>query len=959
MTKTLFSIRIAMLLSLLSIVGWSCSDDFEIQEDFIEKKDHITLNITAGSPDTRAEQLAGEDAFNENLIRTVDLFFFPANADPTVKSVYYAHINGLNAKVQTVVAAKLPLDKVSDLFGIAGNNPCEVYAVVNCAEAHSLNTPTKGELDALQTGVKNAEAEGFNTAGAPADFVMYSGPGQTISYNKTNNSATGTINVKRVAAKIRLAANVQSSLYQSPDGKILYPDTDESQEQFEARMEKEVEKGTIKKWTPQLSNMRTYIVNGVNNARLDGKYSDSDGSDLLNPVYYYSGDIRNDAHNRRLLDPKQDYGVNKPSGLPASPVEGDTEFTYYNWTPIYTYPNQWENTEEEEGRTYLIVMVPWSDSDNVNANYQNTYYQVPLTRMTDENTVFSNHYYRIRLNIGVIGSFKIQEPVELDASYDIHPWGQETIGVDINEYRYLVVNDKVWEVDGEENVTIPFYSSHDVKVVNVKFTYYNFNDTWNGRTYMGEVHERSFGETENEATKLTPGNDGDGVYDYIIDNDARTLTFIHPFFDWDEYDSSGSRILNTAANADPAFFRKNGDIPICKFDIEITIRHYDMGDGTPYEETIYIHQKPSIYIDPERNLSAAGTNQYLCVNGNRTVVERNGFNEWDGVIAIGEFSGVNNNPNMYTIYVTQLSPGDDEKYNIGDPRSLDYNRNLSNGSFLKPEDRGYVNPHSIWGRATFTRFLLTDLFNYDKRSSFIWAYSYTRRLIGNSGWTAIYSYTYDFVDSRYETSKPRNEGTDHTDQNYVNNKNNLVYYYPADETPAGEPGSKASFIAPAFRIASSFGKTTEMDKESARRRCASYQEAGYPAGRWRLPTKAEIEYVVALSAKKRIPHLFGVADRLSVYWSSTGAVTVVIDPEGNVTEIRDAINSDDPYGGQNRDYVKGWYSVRCIYDDWYWVKPDGTPDRLSPTSTTFTWGDKEKQNPQETQNLLRKARKKK
>ena len=41
--------------------------------------------------------------------------------------------------------------------------------------------------------------------------------------------------------------------------------------------------------------------------------------------------------------------------------------------------------------------------------------------------------------------------------------------------------------------------------------------------------------------------------------------------------------------------------------------------------------------------------------------------------------------------------------------------------------------------------------------------------------------------------------------------------------------------------------------------------------------------------------------------------------------------------------------MRCVYDEWYWVNADGSPD-LAPggdRTTTFYWGDKEKENPQQ------------
>ena len=55
-------------------------------------------------------------------------------------------------------------------------------------------------------------------------------------------------------------------------------------------------------------------------------------------------------------------------------------------------------------------------------------------------------------------------------------------------------------------------------------------------------------------------------------------------------------------------------------------------------------------------------------------------------------------------------------------------------------------------------------------------------------------------------------------------------------------------------------------------RCAAYQEDGYPAGRWRLATYAELEFIAMLCAKDALPYsLFGASD----YWSATGALELV------------------------------------------------------------------------------------
>ena len=137
----------------------------------------------------------------------------------------------------------------------------------------------------------------------------------------------------------------------------------------------------------------------------------------------------------------------------------------------------------------------------------------------------------------------------------------------------------------------------------------------------------------------------------------------------------------------------------------------------------------------------------------------------------------------------------------------------------------------------------------------------------------------------------------------------LLYYYPTDD-------GTESIISPKFRIASSYGKTTELNFTNAERRCASYQEDGYPAGRWRIPTKAELFYIVTLTSDGLIPILFNNGGN---YWAADGTV---YSPNYNNDSVSE-VNASSAY-------------VRCVYDDWYWE--NSRYARLS-NFETFTWGD--------------------
>lgn len=124
--------------------------------------------------------------------------------------------------------------------------------------------------------------------------------------------------------------------------------------------------------------------------------------------------------------------------------------------------------------------------------------------------------------------------------------------------------------------------------------------------------------------------------------------------------------------------------------------------------------------------------------------------------------------------------------------------------------------------------------------------------------------------------------------------NNLGMSDLTDYRPSRTDDDTRRVIAPAFKIASSRGKTLEVTFENAQRRCAAYQEDGYGAGRWRIPTEAEIEFIINLSANGEIPTLFD-----GQYWSASG---------------RYYSSSSQSFNDNNGDS----HAVRCVYDIWYW-----------------------------------------
>lgn len=133
--------------------------------------------------------------------------------------------------------------------------------------------------------------------------------------------------------------------------------------------------------------------------------------------------------------------------------------------------------------------------------------------------------------------------------------------------------------------------------------------------------------------------------------------------------------------------------------------------------------------------------------------------------------------------------------------------------------------------------------------------------------------------------------------------------------------NKTNFIAPRFMFASGKLGTNNVNSNpdqggnwrTAAERCAAYQEDGYPAGRWRLPTEAEISFCRQIQANGYITSLFYPSNR---YWTASGSYYQggnVIDP-ATENDVRPSPNNTS----NNGTGIYRTASVRCVYDLWYW-----------------------------------------
>lgn len=128
--------------------------------------------------------------------------------------------------------------------------------------------------------------------------------------------------------------------------------------------------------------------------------------------------------------------------------------------------------------------------------------------------------------------------------------------------------------------------------------------------------------------------------------------------------------------------------------------------------------------------------------------------------------------------------------------------------------------------------------------------------------------------------------------------------------------NKTNVIAPKFMLASGYGSCAgnKVDWVHSAERCAAYQEDGYPAGRWRLPTEAEILFVYTLAHDRAL--IANPFYSTSHYWANSAR-----------QYYNEAFNTIQT-GAAGSLNANGW-STRCVYDLWYW----GDDPVLSTTTT--------------------------
>lgn len=609
-------------------------------------------------------------------------------------------------------------------------------------------------------------------------------------------------------------------------------------------------------WEPMLEDMALYLENGVNSVTLGGEDP--------TPQYF------------SYVDNKKAFAyIDAQDGDKLKPLVGKTG-DFFDAHPMYMYPQHWSNAETDKTKgiaePYLKLELPWhrTTAGGYSETQKQCYYKIliPQDNRGPEylRHFVRNNWYHLDIDVGLLGADTDDAAVELAGTFFIVPWQNVDREIErqaeIGNARYLSVDHVLYELHNENTTNIRYTTSHPVEIRNIVVTCPYYGEATSGTARGGVI------------TKGTGDN-------YYLNYDEAHRKAMNGGVDWLTDTGTAIHFSHTLINdyKDPSF-------DYSPFTVTFTIAHQGTNDAR-YQKDITLVQSPAIYIsslpnsdDSFRQTTHKLNNQpqyvfhsdhwgYVYVDGRQIVRSNATFDE-----ASQEWIEVPS-------YHADTAPNISQEY-------LDYFKSqYPNDEAVQAFDAEDFHWRVVWytggGRDIF-RINVTvlpddsDLVIGDPRA--------------------------DEVDNLGQTFKT-------ADALEGGPQRSLTWYYPAEKS-----ARTANMLAPCFRISTKCGGTEfgDLTEQQAKWRCASYQEDGFPAGRWRLPTKGEIKFMAQLSANGAFARMFSTSGK---YWSANGGIQLS--------------------GSTVNDVVTDKAMTRCVYDVWYW----GDDQTNHPTDgrAHFYWGD--------------------
>ena len=416
----------AYILSLLALLGLAACTSVEIptKETIPDHCIELTLGNIHPSLQTKAiGHSRGDDTYHENLVESVDCFFYPDGAidRPAVFTALGRGAEPVAEGDSTVYKVKIFFTDADaqKIFGSTTSGTGQFYVICNAPLSYGSDT----SVPALKELVVEND---FSAQTIQGSFVMPAEEPATVTLTTDGDvrSAGGRIYVKRSAAKIQLFLHIPETF------------VDESNEVWEPVME---------------AGVQIMMANAVKRGKVDGTYA-VQSSDYISTPY------------RPVVEM-----------LPEQIPEGQ-EFYNYSHVPFYSYPSAWTDLSDY-GASY-VFRIPWRIRGA--GAYQWKSYQLSPNLVGQK--FESNHFYRTYVKISSLGGADVEHSVVIaDCDYVVVDWMDEAEGIvpgDLTKYNYLVVDQAEQELDNEETAAYTYVTSSPLKanggVVITKIIKYDF-----------------------------------------------------------------------------------------------------------------------------------------------------------------------------------------------------------------------------------------------------------------------------------------------------------------------------------------------------------------------------------------------------------------------------------------------------------------------------------------------------
>lgn len=788
--KSIFKAITTLMLPLLLWAG--CGRESQPSSGIPDHCIEITLSGLNPSLATKASS-RGADAYNENIVRSVDCFFYP-NGATNSDAVFMALGRGAEPVAEgdsTVYKVKVFFTDAdaNRMFGSTVSGTCQLYVICNAPLSYSGNT----DVASLKELVVEND---FTAQTVQSSFVMSADDLATVTLTTTGTgsestrTASGRIKVSRAAAKIQFF--------------LLIPD------------EFVDEAGQI--WEPvHDAGIGISMSNAVKRGKVDGEY-------VVQTSDYIT------------------YGSRAVTELdPSELITGHEDFTYSH-VPFYSYPCAWSDLSDYA--TSVVFRIPWRIRGE--SNYRFRKYQLNPNVGTMD--LQRNKYYRTFVKVASLGGADKESIVIIpECDYEIIPWmnesasggGQGIVPGELVTYKYLVIDHPEQVINNEPKVYFTYVSSSPIASVKINSIKYYVNANANpettqnvNRTVTADIQDVNTNDGTITVDKSNPG--------YV--------TFAHSL----EAKYSALTIYATITNEDGC------------------------------TQDVVVEQNPSISLYRKAKSGDVFVNGY--------------------------FARVANSP-----FGTRFSQGGNYYYR--DPKSS----GPSNNAVTMP------NPSREYG---------TTIYQGATSGSLSTFYTTEVRISSFNTGNNTYTYTYGGSEHTevYRIGDPRKT----TEEVYSSSWSLYPYLYyngtaqganeawqePLKILTTSQNAEDQNIVAPKFLVSSSLNAmlTSGLPTfDQAVSRAAVYQETGYPAGRWRIPTEAEMAFIVARQQDGTIPDLY-VAN--SDYWSGSGRLM-------NISSSGTKITMKDGNGDRQ--------SVRFVYDLWYWGDEASTTNVYHPNGHLYDY----------------------